>query len=75
MSATHPPRWKTALIVWVAIYPSITLLSWLAGPWLMRLPLMIRTLVLTGILVPLLVFILLPLLQRVLGRWLHPVRG
>ena len=25
-----PPRWKTAVVVWVAIYPSITLVLWLA---------------------------------------------
>ena len=60
------------MVVWIAIYPSITLLLWLAGPLLLRLPLMLRTLVLTGILVPLLVFLLLPFLQKRLRRWLHP---
>lgn len=72
MAYVPPPRWKTAVMVWIAIYPSITLLLWLAGPLLMRLPLMLRTLVLTGILVPLLVFALLPFLQKRLRRWLHP---
>ncbi|MBL7939786.1 MAG: hypothetical protein JNL43_10535 [Flavobacteriales bacterium] len=72
MSTTTPPRWKTAVLVWIAIYPSITLFSWLAGPMLDRLPLMLRTLVLTGILVPLLVFVLLPALNKGLRRWLHP---
>ena len=72
MPAHQPPRWKTAMVVWIAIYPSITLLLWLAGPLLLRLPLMLRTLVLTGILVPLLVFVLLPFLQKRLRRWLHP---
>ncbi len=71
MSTLPPPRWKTALVVWIAIYPSITLLSWLAGPWLMQLPLMVRTLVLTGILVPLLVFVLLPFLHKALHGWIH----
>lgn len=72
MPPTPPPRWKTAVLVWFAIYPSITLLLWLAGPFLMRLPLMLRTLALTGILVPLLVFVLLPFLQKWLRTWLHP---
>lgn len=73
MSAVHPPRWKTAIVVWIAIYPSITVLSWLAGPWLVTLPLMLRTMVVTGILVPLLVFVLLPFLHKALRRWLHAV--
>ena len=72
MPPKPPPRWKTAIVVWIAIYPSITVLLWLAGPLLMQLPLMLRTLALTGTLVPLLVFVLLPFLQKRLGRWLHP---
>lgn len=65
-----PPRYKTALLIWLAIYPSINLLFWLLGDWLAQLPLLLRTLVLTGMLVPLMVFVMLPLLQRVFGRWL-----
>jgi hypothetical protein len=72
MSAAAPPRWKTALVVWIAIYPSITLLTWFAGPWLVQLPLLVRTFVLTATLVPLLVFVLLPLLHRALRWWLVP---
>jgi hypothetical protein len=26
-----PPRWKFAVVVWLAIYPSLTLLVWLPG--------------------------------------------
>ncbi|MEZ4757622.1 MAG: hypothetical protein R2817_12410 [Flavobacteriales bacterium] len=66
-----PPRWKNALLVWIAIYPSISLLSYLAGPWLATLPLLLRTLVLTAVLVPLLVFVLLPALHRLFRGWLH----
>lgn len=58
-------------MVWLAIYPSITLLVLFFGPQLAQLPLMLRTLVLTAILVPLLVFILLPLLNRTFGSWLR----
>jgi antibiotic biosynthesis monooxygenase (ABM) superfamily enzyme len=42
------------------------------GDWLLQFPLLIRTLVLTGILVPLMVFVLLPLLQKLFRRWLFP---
>lgn len=66
-----PPKWKFALMVWIAIYPSITLVSYLIGDLLKNLPLAIRTLIMTGILVPLMVFILLPLLSKILKNWLY----
>ena len=66
----QPPKWKFALMVWMAIYPAITLMQWLIGDGLVQLPIPIRTLILTGILVPLMVFVLLPLLRRLLGSWL-----
>lgn len=66
-----PPKWKTAVLIWVAIYPSITLLSVLFGEQLQHLALPLRTLVMTGILVPLMVFVLLPVLQKLLKPWLH----
>lgn len=66
-----PPKWKTALLIWLAIYPSITLLVFFFGQYLSQLPLMLRTLVMTAILVPLMVFVLLPPLQKLFGSWLR----
>ena len=66
-----PPKWKTAILVWLAIYPSITTLFLLFGEQLMALHPMLRTLVLTLILVPLLVFVLLPLMHKLFAGWLH----
>jgi antibiotic biosynthesis monooxygenase (ABM) superfamily enzyme len=66
----QPPKWKFSVMVWLAIYPAITVLQFLIGDVLVRLPLPLRTLILTGILVPLMVFVLLPLLRRLLGSWL-----
>ena len=66
-----PPKWKTAVLVWIAIYPSITILFLLFGEQLEQLPAPLRTLVLSLILVPLLVFVLLPLLHKTFARWLR----
>jgi uncharacterized protein len=57
-----PPRWKTAVLVW------------LAGPRIAGWPLALRTLALTAVLVPLMVFLLLPAIQRLLAPWLRPRR-
>jgi antibiotic biosynthesis monooxygenase (ABM) superfamily enzyme len=67
----QPPKWKFAVMVWTAIYPSITLVQLLIGKQIIGLPLPLRTLILTGILVPLMVYVLLPLLRKFLGSWLN----
>ena len=71
---TMPPRWKTAVLIWLAIYPSITFLLWLAGPRIASWPLALRTLAITAVLVPLMVFLLIPAFQRLLAPWLRPRR-
>jgi antibiotic biosynthesis monooxygenase (ABM) superfamily enzyme len=66
-------RWKLAVLIWLAIYPSLTLLLWLVGPKIGSWPLPMRTLALTAVLVPLMVFVLIPALQRLLAPWLRPM--
>ncbi len=53
-------RLKNTLIVWVAIYPAITFLLFTFGDVLNQLPLFLRTFILTAILVPLMVYFLIP---------------
>lgn len=67
----QPPKWKFAIMVWLAIYPTITLVSFLIGDTIKNWLLPLKTLLMTGILVPLMVFVLLPLLRKFLGDWLH----
>ena len=67
----HPPKWKFAIMVWFAIYPAITLLTYLIGDLIKKLPLPIKTLIMTGILVPLMVFVLLSILRNLMGNWLN----
>lgn len=66
----QPSKWKFAVMVWIAIYPTITLVSLLIGDYIKNLPLPLKTLIMTGILVPLMVFVLLPFLGKILGNWL-----
>jgi uncharacterized protein len=67
-----PPRWKMAVVVWLAIYPAITFVLWVAGPQIASWPLALRTLLITAVLVPLMVFVLLPVIQHLLAPWLRP---
>ena len=67
----QPPKWKFAVMVWLAIYPTITLVTFIIGDFIQKFPLPIKTLIMTGILVPLMIFVLLPLLRKILGNWLN----
>ena len=58
-------------MVWLAIYPSITVILWLVGPKLQTWPLAVRTLVITLGVVPLMVYVLIPAFQRLLAPWLR----
>lgn len=57
-----------AVKIWLVIYPSITLFLFLFGQDLAPLPLYLRTLVLTVILVPWMVFGGVPLVEALLKR-------
>lgn len=73
MSArTGPPaRHKAVLVTWLAIFPLVTLVLAVGTPLgLMELPLVARSFVLTAIVVPAAVLALLPMLRRLLARWL-----
>ena len=61
-----PPLWQVALVTWVAIYPIITGLLWLFGPWLSGLPLPLQTLAVTAILVPMMTYVAMPRLMALL---------
>lgn len=59
----HKLKFIAALKIWLVIYPSITLFLFLFGQPLAPLPLYARTLILTIVLVPWMVFIGMPLLD------------
>lgn len=65
-----PPRWKLAILTWIVVYPTITLILALLGPVINTLPLLVQTLVLTLLLVPAMTFVLVPLASRALRPWL-----
>ena len=66
------PKWKMAILIWLAIYPALNLVSILIGGLLVDLPLWQRTFVMTVILVPLMVYVLLPFLTKKFAFWLNP---
>jgi antibiotic biosynthesis monooxygenase (ABM) superfamily enzyme len=69
-----PPRYKMALATWLGIFPVVTVIFILLGPWLDLLPLVLHTLVLTAIVATLMTYVIMPRMTRLLAFWLYPDR-
>jgi antibiotic biosynthesis monooxygenase (ABM) superfamily enzyme len=69
-----PPKYKMAVVAWLAIFPLITLVSWLFGTTLSHIPLLPRTLLMTIPITLLMTYVLMPALTRLLASWLFPKR-
>lgn len=69
-----PSTHRRALITWLAVYPVITLVLGLLGPSIAALPLLLRTLILTGIVVPVAAYVLVPALTKAHARLTGPAR-
>jgi len=66
-----PKKWKMAILIWIAIYPTVTIIAMLFGEHFEKIkPLPLQTLVSTLIVVPIAVFAVVPALQKALGSWL-----
>jgi antibiotic biosynthesis monooxygenase (ABM) superfamily enzyme len=67
-----PPRYKLALLTWVAAYALITLVLALLGPAMASWPLILRTLVVSVTMVVTLTWLVMPCFTRVCRGWLSP---
>jgi antibiotic biosynthesis monooxygenase (ABM) superfamily enzyme len=56
-----------SLKIWLVIYPSITIFLYVFGPSLQPLPLFVRTAILTLCLVPWIVFVGVPFVDRLIS--------
>jgi antibiotic biosynthesis monooxygenase (ABM) superfamily enzyme len=70
-SPDAPPRWKMALVTFLGVYPLTSSLPVLIGPRLAPLHPLLINIVVTGLIVLLLSWVVMPLLTRIFGRWLH----
>ena len=67
---TPPPRYKVALVTWLGVYPTLTLILAVLGPTMEPWPLPIRTLLVSLVMVAALSWLILPLLTRLLQGWM-----
>jgi antibiotic biosynthesis monooxygenase (ABM) superfamily enzyme len=67
-----PPRWKMWLVSLVAVYPLVLAFQALLVPRMVGLPLPLRALLFPLVLLTLMTFVVMPVVTRVLRRWLGP---
>lgn len=70
-----PPRWKQAVAIWLAFFPVSLVFQLLFGGQLEMLPLVLKVLVSTLVLTPVMVFLFIPLITRWLAPWLNARPG
>ncbi|MDG6107724.1 hypothetical protein Daura_22480 [Dactylosporangium aurantiacum] len=68
--AGPPTKHQLALMIWVAVFPTLTVLNLALGPWLSDLGPVTRTFVLATIAVPIVIYGLMPRLHRIRARLL-----
>lgn len=68
-----PPRWKQAIVIWLAFFPLSLLASWALSHLQMVLPL--RVLASTLVMTPVMTYVALPRMTRALDWWLQGRRA
>ena len=71
VSPAAPPRWKQAVVIWLAFFPLNLLVSWLYGRYFPGLPLLTRGLTSTIAMTPVMTYLILPWMTTRLGWWLQ----
>ena len=67
-----PPPYKMAVVTWITIFPLITLVVVVLGPLLKGLALVPSLAVTTAVTVPIMTWLAMPVVARLLRRWLYP---
>jgi uncharacterized protein len=67
-----PPPYKMALLTWITIFPLITLVVLVFGPLIAGLALVPRMAITTAVTVPMMTWVAMPRVTRLLRGWLHP---
>jgi antibiotic biosynthesis monooxygenase (ABM) superfamily enzyme len=65
-----PTKHQLALMIWLCVFPTLTVINLALGDWLRTMSTVLRTLILAIIAVPIVIYGLMPHLHRLRGRML-----
>lgn len=68
---TPAPKYKSTFITWLGIFPLVLLVSEIGGQNLAKMPLVLKSFVLTITVVPMMTYIAMPWLLKLFGGWMH----
>ncbi len=68
--AGPPSKHQLALMIWLAVFPTLTVLNLALDDWLSELTPVLRTFVLVTIAVPIVIYGLMPQLHKLRGKFL-----
>lgn len=63
-----PSKHQLAVMIWVAVLPTLTVLNLTIGPWMADLNSVLRTFILATVAVPIVIYGLMPRLHRIRVR-------
>lgn len=66
-----PPKYKTAFVTWIGVFLCASVLGYFLNPYLTNLPYLLRQAIMTGLVVILLAYLVMPRLTRLFYNWLH----
>ncbi|RBY90117.1 antibiotic biosynthesis monooxygenase [Blastococcus sp. TBT05-19] len=69
--ASAPPRWKQSITIWLVFFPMNLLATVTLGAAMADVHVVLRVLVMTAVLTPLMVFVVLPWITARLAWWLQ----
>lgn len=69
-----PPKWKMTIVSWLALYPAVTLVFVIFGDLLAQVPLLLRTMMVTIVVMGLMSYVLMPRMTKWFKFWLFPDR-
>ena len=73
--AAAPPRWKMAVVTFLALWPLNALVNLAFAPVIGGWPIPLRALIVVGLLVPVMTYAVMPLMTRLFAAWLYPTAG
>lgn len=71
-SLVPPPRYKMTVVTWLAVFPLLTGFNYLLHPVFAEMPLWLRVLVGTAVVVPAMTYVVMPRMTRLFRFWLYP---
>jgi hypothetical protein len=67
-----PPRYKMAILTWLAVYILLNILSYVLAPVVVGLPVFLRSFVISAVMIVLMTYAVMPQMTHLFYKWLYP---